>query len=84
MEGLQPGTISNQGRKLTVTCFTWRASRSARTKTSESTFDAQAPQEGDVEIAGNEIKIKKQIHFETDSAKIVGDSTSLLEEIATR
>jgi len=28
------------------------------------------PKKGDVEIAGNEIKIKKQIHFETDSAKI--------------
>src|SRR5262249_8753671 len=40
------------------------------------------PRRGDVEIAGNEIKIKKQIHFETDSAKISIDSTGLLEEIA--
>ena len=40
------------------------------------------PKKGDVEIAGNEIKIKKQIHFETDSAKISLDSTGLLEEIA--
>jgi outer membrane protein OmpA-like peptidoglycan-associated protein len=35
-----------------------------------------------VKVQGNEIKIKKQIHFETDSAKILGDSNSLMEEIA--
>src|SRR5262249_19790527 len=40
------------------------------------------PKKGDVEIAGNEIKIKRQVHFETDSAKISLDSTGLLEEIA--
>jgi outer membrane protein OmpA-like peptidoglycan-associated protein len=37
---------------------------------------------GDVEVAANEIKIKKQIHFETNSAKINPDSTALVEEIA--
>jgi outer membrane protein OmpA-like peptidoglycan-associated protein len=40
------------------------------------------PKKSDVEIAGNEIKIKRQIHFEIDSAVISLDSTSLLEEIA--
>ncbi|MEJ7735097.1 MAG: OmpA family protein, partial [Polyangiaceae bacterium] len=35
-----------------------------------------------VKIQGNEIKISKQIHFETDSAKIMGDSNQLMEEIA--
>src|SRR5262249_32863873 len=29
------------------------------------------PKRGDVEIAGNEIKLKKQIHFEIDSANIL-------------
>jgi len=35
-----------------------------------------------VKIEGKEIKISKQIHFDTDSAKILGDSNSLMEEIA--
>jgi outer membrane protein OmpA-like peptidoglycan-associated protein len=35
-----------------------------------------------VKVLGNEIKISRQVHFETDSAKILGDSNTLLEEIA--
>ncbi|MEO7330026.1 MAG: OmpA family protein, partial [Minicystis sp.] len=35
-----------------------------------------------VRIQGNEIRLSKQIHFDTDSAKILGDSNSLMEEIA--
>ncbi len=33
-------------------------------------------------IKGKEIKTLRQIHFETDSAKILGDSNGLLEEVA--
>ncbi len=40
------------------------------------------PKTPSVKVEGKEIKISKQIHFETDSAKILGDSNSLLEEIA--
>ena len=40
------------------------------------------PKKALVKIEGKEIKISKQIHFETDSAKILGDSNSLMEEIA--
>lgn len=35
-----------------------------------------------VKLTNNEIKILKQVHFETDSAKILGDSNALLEEVA--
>lgn len=35
-----------------------------------------------VRVTNNEIKILKQVHFETDSAKILGDSNALLEEVA--
>ena len=35
-----------------------------------------------VKVLGNEIRVSKQIHFETDSAKILGDSNSLMEEIS--
>lgn len=40
------------------------------------------PKNPSVRVEGKEIKINRQIHFETDSAKILGDSNSLLEEIA--
>jgi outer membrane protein OmpA-like peptidoglycan-associated protein len=35
-----------------------------------------------VRVQGNEIKISRQVHFETGSARILGDSNTLLEEIA--
>jgi outer membrane protein OmpA-like peptidoglycan-associated protein len=41
-----------------------------------------APKVAQVKVQGNEIKIGRQVHFETDSAKILGDSNTLLEEIA--
>lgn len=40
------------------------------------------PKVAQVKVQGNEIRLSKQIHFETDSAKILGDSNSLMEEIA--
>ncbi|MEO5728672.1 MAG: OmpA family protein, partial [Byssovorax sp.] len=40
------------------------------------------PKLGLVKVLGNEIRVSKQIHFETDSAKILGDSNSLMEEIS--
>ena len=35
-----------------------------------------------VKITGNELRISKQVHFETNSAKILGDSNALLQEVA--
>ena len=82
MEGLQPGTVTIKadadGYMLHVQTVDVRAREDS--KTDVTLF--KRPKKGDVEIAGNEIKIKRQIHFETDSAKISLDSTSLLEEIA--
>ncbi len=40
------------------------------------------PKISSAKIQGNEIRVSKQIHFETDSAKIQGDSNQLMEEIA--
>jgi outer membrane protein OmpA-like peptidoglycan-associated protein len=40
------------------------------------------PKVSNVRVEGKEIRISKQIHFDTDSAKILGDSNSLMEEIA--
>ena len=82
MEGLQPGTVTIKadadGYMLHVQTVEVRAREDS--KTDVTLF--KRPKKGDVEIAGNEIKIKRQIHFETDSAKISLDSTGLLEEIA--
>jgi outer membrane protein OmpA-like peptidoglycan-associated protein len=43
---------------------------------------AKRPKVANVRVEGKEIRIQKQIHFETDSSKILGDSNALLEEIA--
>jgi outer membrane protein OmpA-like peptidoglycan-associated protein len=82
MEGLQPGTITIKadadGYMLHVQTVEVKAREDSR---ADLTL-YKRPKKGDVEIAGNEIKIKRQIHFETDSAKISLDSNGLLEEIA--
>jgi outer membrane protein OmpA-like peptidoglycan-associated protein len=43
---------------------------------------AKRPKTPSVKVEGKEIKLTRQIHFETDSAKIMGDSNSLMEEIS--
>jgi outer membrane protein OmpA-like peptidoglycan-associated protein len=82
MEGLQPGTVTVKadadGYMLHVDSVEVKPREDVRL---DLTLHKR-PKKGDVEIAGNEIKIKRQIHFETDSAKISIDSVGLLEEIA--
>lgn len=40
------------------------------------------PTQPNVVVQGNEVKLRKQVHFQTDSAQILPDSMALLEEIA--
>jgi outer membrane protein OmpA-like peptidoglycan-associated protein len=40
------------------------------------------PKKANVVVAANELKLKKQVHFATDSANIEPDSQALLQEIA--
>ena len=40
------------------------------------------PKNANVRVLGNEVQVSKQIHFETDQAKIMGDSNELMAEIA--
>lgn len=40
------------------------------------------PTQPNVVVQGNEVKLKKQVHFQHDSAEILPDSMALLEEIA--
>jgi outer membrane protein OmpA-like peptidoglycan-associated protein len=55
-----------------------RASEDARPTVQLS----KRPKVASVRVEGKEIRISKQIHFETDSSKILGDSNALMEEIA--
>jgi outer membrane protein OmpA-like peptidoglycan-associated protein len=82
MEGLQPGTITIKADADGYMLHVQTADIRLKEDTRADLQMHKRPKKGDVEIAGNEIKIKKQIHFETDSAKISLDSTGLLEEIA--
>lgn len=40
------------------------------------------PKQANVVVAGAEVKLKKQVHFQTDSAEILPDSLAILEELA--
>jgi outer membrane protein OmpA-like peptidoglycan-associated protein len=82
MEGLQPGTVTIKAEADGYMLHVQSVDVRAREDSKADLKMHKRPKKGDVEIAGNEIKIKKQIHFETDSAKISLDSTGLLEEIA--
>jgi outer membrane protein OmpA-like peptidoglycan-associated protein len=81
-ESLQPGTVNLKieadGYMLHVQSVDVRAREDANAEV----LLHKRPKAGLVEVGPHEIKIKQQVHFETDSAKIQGDSTGLLEEIA--
>jgi outer membrane protein OmpA-like peptidoglycan-associated protein len=79
---LQPGVVKfrvdAQGYMTHANETEVRANEEARPTLSIN----KRPKVALVKIQGNEIKISNQIHFETDSAKILGDSNQLMEEIA--
>ncbi|MBL9022166.1 MAG: OmpA family protein [Myxococcales bacterium] len=82
IEGLQPGEVSIKaeasGYMNNVSSSEVRASEDARTTVTMN----KRPKNALVKIQGNEIKLGSKILFETDSAKIMGQSSALLEEIA--
>jgi outer membrane protein OmpA-like peptidoglycan-associated protein len=82
MEGLQPGTVTIKADADGYMLHVHTVEVEPRKDVKADLTLFKRPKKGDVEIAGNEVKIKRQIHFETDSAKISVDSTGLLEEIA--
>jgi outer membrane protein OmpA-like peptidoglycan-associated protein len=82
MEGLQPGTVTIKAEAEGYLPHQMQADVRAREDVKADLMMNKRPAKGDVEITNNELKIKKQIHFETDSAKIMIDSTELLEQIA--
>jgi len=79
---LQPGQVAlkveAQGYMNHVNQADIRASEDVRAALNVN----KRPKIALVKILGNEVRITKQINFENDSAKILGDSNALLEEIA--
>jgi outer membrane protein OmpA-like peptidoglycan-associated protein len=82
VEQVQPGTVTIKADADGYMLHVQTVDVRARDESHVTMQMNKRPKRGDVEIAGNEIRIKKQIHFEVDSAVISLDSTALLEEIA--
>jgi len=82
VEGLPPGETS---LRVEAGGFMNHVSE-AEVRTSEDVRASlslnKRPKNAQVKIQGNEIKLSDKILFETDSAKILGQSSALLEEIA--
>ena len=82
IDGLLPGSVTLKADAGSYMAHAQTAEVKARETSQTDILLHKRSKRGDVELAGNEIKIKRQIHFESDSAKILGDSSSLIEEIA--
>ena len=80
--GLPPGPVTLKAEATNYLTHLQPAEVKAMDDSQASVVMHKRPKKGEVEIAGNEIKIKRQIAFEIDSPKILTDSTGLLEEIA--
>jgi hypothetical protein len=81
-EALPPGDVSMRseasGYMNNVSSSEVRPNESARPTISMN----KRPKTALVKVQGNEIKLSDKIHFEVDSAKILGQSSALLEEVA--
>lgn len=81
LEGLPPGEISIKveasGYMTHLATAEIRANEDAKPTLSLN----KRPKNALVKIQGNELKLSDKILFETDSAKILGQSSALLEEI---
>jgi outer membrane protein OmpA-like peptidoglycan-associated protein len=82
LEGLPPGEVTVRveadGYLTSVTTLEAKAGEETRAALSLN----KRPKTQRVKVQGNEIRISDKILFETDSAKILGQSSALLEEIA--
>lgn len=81
-ENVPPGraklTVEAPGYFTSVTEVTVRSREDLQTRISLN----KRPAQPNVVVQGNEVKLRKQVHFQTDSAEILPDSMALLEEIA--
>jgi outer membrane protein OmpA-like peptidoglycan-associated protein len=82
VEGLAPGELAIRGEANGYMPHAQSADGRAGEESRTTVGLNKRPKNPLVKIQGSEIKLSDKIQFETDSAKIVGQSTPLLEEIA--
>ncbi len=79
---LTPGSVSIKVDASGYMVAGAKADVRANDTTRPTVTVAKRPKISLVKLQGNELKIMKQVHFETNSAKILGDSNQLLSEVA--
>jgi outer membrane protein OmpA-like peptidoglycan-associated protein len=82
IDGLVPGAVIVKVEAADYILRAQNAEVRLRQDSKSDILVQKRPAKGDVEIAAKEIKIKKQILFETNSARINPASMPLVEEIA--
>jgi OmpA-OmpF porin, OOP family len=82
VDGLAPGAVTVKVEATDYMAHAQTAEIKIGQDDKSDVLVQKRPAKGDVEVAAKEIKIKKQILFETDSARINPASTALVEEIA--
>jgi outer membrane protein OmpA-like peptidoglycan-associated protein len=80
-DGVKPGTVTIKLEADKFFAHTESVEVKPREDSKPTIGMSARPKVSNVVVGPKEITIKKQIHFETDSAAIKGDSTQLMEEI---
>jgi outer membrane protein OmpA-like peptidoglycan-associated protein len=81
-EGVSPGNVSIKVEAEKFFAGAQTAEVKPREDSKPSISMSARPKTANVVVGAKEIQIKKQVHFETDSAQIKPDSSQLLAEVA--
>jgi outer membrane protein OmpA-like peptidoglycan-associated protein len=82
LKGLPPGKAKVKAEAKDYMLYNSEFTVAPRETAKVTVTLVKRPTLANVRIFGNEIRISKQIHFDTDSARIMGDSNELMAEIA--
>jgi outer membrane protein OmpA-like peptidoglycan-associated protein len=81
-ERVQPGTLTLKAESPDYLFHSQGLELGTREEARPELGLHKRPKQSLVELSATELKIKQQIHFDHDSATILGDSSALLEQIA--
>lgn len=81
LKDVAPGAINVRADKDGYLSHSETLRANAGQDTRATIVITKRPKNANVRVVGKEIRISQQVHFETDSAKIMGDSNALIEEI---
>jgi outer membrane protein OmpA-like peptidoglycan-associated protein len=82
LKDVAPGAINVRADKDGFMSHSEQLNAAAGQDTRATIVLNKRPKNANVRVEGKELRVSQQIHFETDSAKILGDSNALIEEIA--